>query len=62
MLGNVWEWVWDLYDEKKYGPYRVFRGGGWNDTPERCLTTSRRRSHPTFAIDDLGFRVARNGG
>lgn len=26
MLGNSWEWCWDLYDEKTYGAYRVFRG------------------------------------
>ncbi|SFD00071.1 hypothetical protein [Collimonas sp. OK412] len=25
-----------------------------------ALATSRRRSHPTFAIDDLGFRLARD--
>jgi formylglycine-generating enzyme required for sulfatase activity len=60
MLGNVWEWCWDLYDEKVYGPYRVFRGGGWNDPARGCLATNRRRSHPTFGIDDLGFRIARS--
>lgn len=60
MLGNVWEWCSDLYDPAVYGAYRIFRGGGWADAERGCLATNRRRSHPTFAIDDLGFRVARS--
>ncbi|WP_218829081.1 formylglycine-generating enzyme family protein [Burkholderia sp. HI2714] len=60
MLGNVWEWCADQYDPAVYGSYRVFRGGGWADVERGCLATNRRRSHPTFAIDDLGFRVARS--
>lgn len=59
MLGNVWEWCTDLYDPAVYGPYRIFRGGGWADHERGILATNRRRSHPTFAIDDLGFRLAR---
>ncbi|MBP3962905.1 SUMF1/EgtB/PvdO family nonheme iron enzyme [Paenibacillus sp. DLE-14] len=60
MLGNVWEWCWDLYDEEVYGPYRIFRGGSWAEEARGCGATCRRRSHPTFCIDDLGFRLARS--
>lgn len=61
MLGNVWEWCSDLYDETVYGTYRILRGGGWNDEERGCLATNRRRSHPVaFKIDDLGFRIAKN--
>lgn len=60
MLGNIWEWCWDLYDESTYGPYRIFRGGSWAESERGCGATCRRRGHPSFGIDDLGFRLARN--
>lgn len=61
MLGNVWEWCTEIYDQTVYGSYRIFRGGGWADNERGCLATNRRRSHPTaFKIDDLGFRIGRN--
>lgn len=60
MLGNVWEWCWDLYDVNVYGSYRIFRGGSWAEEARGCGATCRRRSHPTFRIDDLGFRLARS--
>src|SRR5699024_3365855 len=49
----------DLYDPRVYGPYRVFRGGGWNDLPHACRASVRRKSHPALRVDDLGFRLAR---
>ncbi|MFC9846496.1 formylglycine-generating enzyme family protein [Streptomyces sp. NPDC060223] len=61
MLGNVWEWCWDTYDPEVYGTYRVLRGGGWFDEHWSCRSSVRRRSHPTFQVDDVGFRVARSG-
>lgn len=60
-LGNVWEWCWDVYDAEVYGTYRVLRGGGWFDERWSCRASVRRRSHPTFRIDDTGLRVARSG-
>ncbi|GIF52805.1 formylglycine-generating enzyme required for sulfatase activity [Asanoa ferruginea] len=62
MLGNVWDWCWDIYDAEVYGTYRVLRGGGWCDEQWSCRASVRRRSHPTFQVEDLGFRVARTPG
>ena len=61
MLGNIWEWCSDVYDETVYGTYWIFCGGGWNDEERSVMATNRRRSHPkSFKIDDLGFRIAKN--
>ncbi|MEV4946380.1 SUMF1/EgtB/PvdO family nonheme iron enzyme [Streptomyces sp. NPDC053755] len=59
MLGNVWDWCWDVYDPEVYGGYRVLRGGGWFDEHWSCRASARRRSHPAFRVDDVGFRLAR---
>ncbi len=60
MIGNVWEWCWDIYDSAVYGSYRVFRGGGWSDPARSCRASCRRKSHPSFRVDDLGFRLAQS--
>src|SRR3954447_25810465 len=55
MLGNVWNWCWDIYDAEVYDTYRVLRGGGWFDEHWSCRASVRRRSHPSLQIDDVGF-------
>jgi formylglycine-generating enzyme required for sulfatase activity len=59
MLGNVWDWCWDIYDAQVYGSYRVLRGGGWFDEHWSCRASVRRRTHPSLQIDDVGFRLAK---
>jgi len=60
MLGNIWEWTWELYNQETYPSYRIFRGGSFAEEGRICGATTRRKSHPDFAIDDLGFRLARS--
>ena len=72
MTGNVWEWVWDIYDFNYYknsptdnpkgadaGPYRVMRGGGWYNEPNYSRLVTRQNNAPTFKQNSVGFRVAR---
>lgn len=60
MLGGVWEWCWDLYDEAVYGSYRIIKGGGWSDPHWSCRAGVRRKTNPQARFDDLGLRLARN--
>jgi len=68
MHGNVKEWCLDGYAEYSEGavkdpqgptssPYRIFRGGGWNDYSANCRATIRDFLYPVGYDDDLGLRV-----
>lgn len=74
MSGNVKEWCQDLYgdypnsaqtnptgvtfDMATKAMRRVTRGGGWNSSNNKCLSSSRSSCAPVFRFNsDLGFRI-----
>jgi formylglycine-generating enzyme required for sulfatase activity len=72
MIGNVWEWVQDCWNDSYKGApgdgsawesgdcgRRVVRGGSWGNNPENCRSAIRFRLEPGDRNDDLGFRLAR---
>jgi protein-L-isoaspartate(D-aspartate) O-methyltransferase len=72
MHGNVWEWCSDGYAADGYkrspvddpqgadgSPFRVIRGGSWNDEPRSARSGDRLRAAPVGRNALLGFRMAR---
>jgi formylglycine-generating enzyme required for sulfatase activity len=72
MLGNVWEWVEDCWNQGYAGApgkaeprstgtceVRVFRGGAWNSKPASVRAAYRDRDTRDERHENLGFRVAR---
>ncbi len=68
MTGNIWEWVWDIYDVYPYEPqidptgpasgtHRLFRGGGWRTQPPWCTVFTRYYYSATDNDNDLGIRL-----
>jgi len=72
LLGNVWEWTSDWFDEGYYrqspasdpkGPdnalqYKVVRGGAWAHNPQNARVSLRNWSEPTLRLSVIGFRCA----
>lgn len=73
LSGNVWEWVWDPYEEHlgkaamkdplgpSTGSYRLWRGGSWNNVAQDVRVALRGGGgDPSNHYQGQGFRLARS--
>jgi formylglycine-generating enzyme required for sulfatase activity len=69
MLGSVWQWLPDRYEEKYYtaaaatdppgpaiGEFRVLRGGSWGSSSQLLRVSHRRRFLPNSRNNEFGLR------
>ena len=72
LIGNVWEWTQDCWNDSYAGapkdgrPWldgdcgrRVVRGGSWYGKPEVARAAYRNGYVPDYRLNHLGFRLAR---
>jgi formylglycine-generating enzyme required for sulfatase activity len=76
MIGNAWEWCQDRYDGKYYEkspdrnptgandakkyPYRVVRGGSWNEYRWNLRCANRNYGEQFRRFEGVGFRICRS--
>ncbi len=73
MTGNVWEWVWDIWNTSwtpdgatdphgpTYGPYRVTCGGSYSTAVQYCPISWYNCGNNAASIYwNTGFRICRN--
>jgi len=70
MSGNVWEWVWDIYQPYSEtdtrdprgpgsGKFRCARGCGWYGDSMYCDPRARGYNYANYRAYDIGLRVCR---